>query len=62
MWITFFNKWDGCFTLSTTTKVNKRVLDPFSKATSQAPCIIFIDILDALGKAHQFSATLWLFR
>jgi len=37
MWVTFFNK---------------RVLDLFSKATSHAPCIIFIDKLDALGKAR----------
>jgi len=27
-----------------------RVRDLFSQATSQAPCIIFIDELDALGK------------
>ena len=29
-----------------------RVRDLFSQATSQAPCIIFIDELDALGKAR----------
>jgi len=37
MWVTFFNK---------------RVRDLFSQATRQAPCIIFIDELDALGKAR----------
>jgi cell division protease FtsH len=29
-----------------------RVRDLFSQATAQAPCIIFIDELDALGKAR----------
>jgi len=33
-------------------KVNERVLDLFSQATKQAPCIIFIDKLDALRKAR----------
>jgi cell division protease FtsH len=33
-------------------KVNKRVLDLFAQAAGQAPCIIFIDELDALGKAR----------
>jgi len=53
MWITFFNKWDGCVSRFTATKVNKRVADPFSKATSDVPRIIFIEILDALGKARR---------
>jgi ATP-dependent Zn protease len=54
IWITFFNECDGCFTRFTTTKINKRVLDPFSKATSEVPRVIFTDILDALGKSRQF--------
>jgi len=33
-----------------------RVRDLFSQATSQAPCIIFIDELDALGKARGVNA------
>jgi cell division protease FtsH len=33
-----------------------RVRDLFSQATSQAPCIIFIDELDALGKARGINA------
>ena len=33
-----------------------RVRDLFSQATSQAPCIIFIDELDALGKARGTNA------
>ena len=32
-----------------------RVRDLFSQATSQAPCIIFIDELDALGKARRMN-------
>ncbi len=32
-----------------------RVRDLFSQATSQAPCIIFVDELDALGKARGLS-------
>ena len=32
-----------------------RVRDLFSQATCQAPCIIFIDELDALGKAPRIN-------
>ena len=34
-----------------------RVRDLFEQATKKAPCIIFIDELDALGKARGFGAT-----